>query len=152
MSFVIDVSTRTLLLTRSVERTLPPSPSFPSPRSTMDAQTTLKICAASNTAYAAQMILAPKWANDFYYKEGHKHSDNWQRWFGLGIAGMACAQALASQESTPNKAVLVATAAQSIAAPIMMLSQKDDFKPEQIAVNGAIVGALGVLALKAAKN
>ena len=39
-----------------------------------------------------------------------------------------------------------------IAAPIMMLSQKDDFKPEQIAVNGAIVGALGVLALKAAKN
>ena len=118
----------------------------------MDAQTTLKICAASNTAYAAQMILAPKWANDFYYKEGHKHSDNWQRWFGLGIAGMACAQALASQESTPNKAVLVATAAQSIAAPIMMLSQKDDFKPEQIAVNGAIVGALGVLVLKAAKN
>ena len=30
--------------------------------------------------YAAQMLAAPQWANDFYYKEGHKSSKNWQNW------------------------------------------------------------------------
>lgn len=30
--------------------------------------------------YAAQMLGAPQWANDFYYKEGHKSSPNWQNW------------------------------------------------------------------------
>ena len=33
--------------------------------------------------YAAQMLAAPQWANDFYFKEGHKSSKNWQNWFVL---------------------------------------------------------------------
>jgi len=36
-----------------------------------------------------------------------------------------------------------------VAAPLMMLKQKDDFKPEQLAANGLFVAGLGALAIKA---
>ncbi len=65
---------------------------------------------------------------------------------------MATAQILASEESAPNKAVLGATAAMNLAAPLMMLKQKADFKPEQLAMNGAFVAGLGALAVKAYKD
>lgn len=74
------------------------------------------------------------------------------RRFGHGLAGMAVAQGLASQEKTPNKAVLMASAAQYLTAPVMMAIQKDDFKPEMIAVNGALCLGMGALCLKAAKD
>ena len=35
---------------------------------------------ATQGVYAARMLGAPQWANDFYYKEGHKSSQNWQNW------------------------------------------------------------------------
>ena len=49
-------------------------------------------------------------------------------------------------------AVLGATAAMNLAAPLMMLKQKADFKPEQLAMNGAFVAGLGALAVKAYKD
>ena len=39
-----------------------------------------------------------------------------------------------------------------LAAPLMMLKQKADFKPEQLAMNGAFVAGLGALAVKAYKD
>ena len=36
-----------------------------------------------------------------------------------------------------------------LAAPLLMLKQKADFKPEQLAANGAFVAGLGALAVKA---
>lgn len=62
---------------------------------------------------------------------------------------MATAQILASNESAPNKAVLGATVINNVAGTLMMLKQKDDFKPEQVAINGAFVAGLGALAFKA---
>jgi hypothetical protein len=62
---------------------------------------------------------------------------------------MALAQGLASSESTANKAVLLASGAQYVTAPLMMLTQKDDFKPAQIALNSAICLGIGGLCLKA---
>lgn len=59
---------------------------------------------------------------------------------------MALAQGLASGESTANKAVLLAV---TYCAPLMMLTQKDDFKPAQIALNSAICLGIGGLCLKA---
>ena len=56
---------------------------------------------------------------------------------------MTVAQIAASQESAPNKAVLLGTCAMNVAAPLMMLKQKDDFKPEQLAANGLFVAGLG---------
>ena len=51
---------------------------------------------------------------------------------------MTVCQIAASQESAPNKAVLLGTCAMNVAAPLMMLKQKDDFKPEQLAANGQL--------------
>ena len=66
-----------------------------------------------------------------------------------GHLGHGHRQILASNESAPNKAVLGATVAMNFAAPLMMLKQKDDFKPEQLAANGAFVAGLRALAFKA---
>ena len=62
---------------------------------------------------------------------------------------MTVCQIAASQESAPNKAVLLGTCAMNVAAPLMMLKQKDDFKPEQLAANGLFIAGLGALAIKA---
>jgi hypothetical protein len=63
---------------------------------------------------------------------------------------MAIAQALASTESSPNKAVLVASGVQYLSAPLVMLSQKKDMKPEMIVANSVLCGGIGLLYLKCA--
>ena len=97
------------------------------------------------------MSLAPTFANELYWKKGHPEHRNLSRWFGHALAGMAVAQGLASKESTPNKAVLIASAAQYLSAPVIMMTQKDDMKPEMIAANGLMCAGIGFLCLKAAK-
>ncbi len=99
------------------------------------------------------MAGAPSFANKLYYKEGHPENKNMSRWFGHALATCAAAQVLASKESQPSparKAVLLASAAQYLTAPLMMLSQKEDFKPEMIAMNTVSCGVVGALCLKAA--
>jgi hypothetical protein len=68
------------------------------------------------------------------------------------LAGMAIAQGLASKESTPNKPILYASAAQYLTAPVIMLSQTNDMKPAMVAVNGIMCAGLGLLCIKAAQS
>jgi len=97
------------------------------------------------------MAFAPKFANEFYFKKGHPENKNMSQWFGLALGSMTVAQALASQEKTPNKAVLMASAAQYLSAPVLMMVQKKDMKPEMIALNTVTCGIVGLLCLKNAK-
>ena len=68
--------------------------------------------------------------------------------FGHALAGMAITQGLASKEKVASKAVLMGSAIQYGTAPLMMLTQKDDFKPEMIAMNTVTCLAIGGLCLK----
>mmetsp|Transcript_23380 Transcript_23380/g.37476 ORF Transcript_23380/g.37476 Transcript_23380/m.37476 type:complete len:121 (-) Transcript_23380:386-748(-) len=116
----------------------------------MDPQIALKLTAAATASYGAQMGLAPTFGNKLHWKKGHPEHHNFSRWFGHALGGMAIAQALASTESSPNKAVLVASGVQYLSAPLVMLSQKKDMKPEMIVANSVLCGGIGLLCLKCA--
>jgi hypothetical protein len=57
------------------------------------------------------------------------------QWFGHAMGAMAVANVLALKESTPNKAVMGASAIQFLSAPLLMLHQRNDMKKEMIALN-----------------
>jgi len=94
------------------------------------------------------MGLAPEWANGFYFKKGHPLNKNMSQWFGHAMGGMAVASALACKESTPNKAVMGASAIQFLTAPLLMLHQRKDMKKEMIALNTVVCLATGGLLAK----
>ena len=71
-----------------------------------------------------------------------------RQWFGHALGGMAVASALACKESTPNKAVMGASAIQFLTAPLLMLHQRKDMKKEMIALNTVACLATGGLLAK----
>ena len=70
----------------------------------------------------------------------------------LQVMQIAALGAGATALQLPRRNFLGATAAMQLAAPLLMLKQKADFKPEQLAANGAFVAGLGALAVKAYKD
>ena len=96
---------------------------------------------------------APSFANKLYFKEGHPENKNMSRWFGHALATCGEAQILASKDAQPSaarKGILLASAFQYLTAPVMMVTQRKDFKPEMIALNTVTCGVVGALCLKAA--
>jgi len=67
--------------------------------------TTHSIQSRTQSGYAAQMMGAPKFANELYFKWGHPENKNMSRWFGHALAATAVAQARAFSRATQQETV-----------------------------------------------
>jgi len=97
------------------------------------------------------MLLAPEFANDFYYKKGAvEASPKWQAWMGQALVGQGITSLLSRKVATKQQMQGVSLA-WATALPIMAM-QKDDFKPEQLVVNAAFCGGMALLCHKVSEG
>ena len=109
------------------------------------------MCVLQQCNYGAQMLLAPEWANDFYYKKGAvEAAPKWQAWMGQALVGQGITSLLSRKVATKQQMQGVSLA-WATALPIMAM-QKDDFKPEQLAVNAAFCGGMALLCHKVSEG
>merc|ERR1712216_163950 len=78
--------------------TLIKMPSLPSP------ETTMTLAGVGMCNYGAQMLLAPEFANDFYYKKGAvEASPKWQAWMGQALVGHGVTMLMSRKVATKQQ-------------------------------------------------
>lgn len=97
------------------------------------------------------MMLAPEWANDFYYKKGEvEAAPKWQAWMGQALIGHGVTTLLSRKVATKQQMQGLALSWGS-ALPVMAM-QKDAFKPEQLVANGVFCAGMALLTAKVADS
>jgi len=97
------------------------------------------------------MMLAPEWANDFYYKKGEvEAAPKWQTWMGRALIAHGVTTLLSRKVATKQQMQGIALS-WGTALPIMAM-QKDAFKPEQLVANGVFCAGMALLTAKVADS